>query len=233
MVIYSRELRGITYFEVYGFNPVMYGRKKYVVCEGMSLSSFRPIGVLVPYNKYSELKKAVVKKYVVLKSSSNRRVTISDSDRIANIYDRKRLRQLTGREATIPERIAMRLRTLQRMSDRMFFTHWKEVSSYMPEILVLLALYYVRSRLGMKLFRIEGLENIRKLVWKIHYLDGLLIDHDDVYVFVPRPISHVHYNELRRAFISLKIEEQHSEDEEEYMGELHDEEEEEEYDLPI
>jgi len=217
----------MVYFEVYRFNPSVYGRRKYVVCEGMVLSSFRHIEVLIPYDIYSILRRAVVKKYVALRTTSNKRVTISGTERIASIYDRKRLRQLTGKEATIPERISMRIRTLRRISDRMLFAYWSEVPSYMysSRALILLALYYVRSRLGMKMFRFEDLEQVKKFAKKVHYLDGVLIDHNDIYVYVPRPVNHVHYNDIRRAFISLRIEEQHEHPKEEhYEEELYGEE---------
>ncbi|MCD6362209.1 MAG: hypothetical protein J7M38_15225 [Armatimonadetes bacterium] len=235
MTFYSRELRNMVYFEVYRFNPSVYGRRKCVVCEGMVLSSFRPIEVLIPYDIHSILRRAVVKKYIALKTTSNKRVTIPGTEKIASIYDRKRLKQLTGKEATIPERISMRIRTLQRASDRMLFAYWNELPSYIysSEALILLALYYVRSRLGMKMFRFEDLEHVKKFVKKVHYLDGVLINHNDVYVYVPRPVNHVHYNDIRRAFLSLRIEQHEQLSEEEYGEEQYDEEEEYDEELPI
>ncbi len=228
---YSRELRNMVYFEAYGFNPVIYGRKRYIAYEGMVLSSFRPVEALVDYITASRLREAMVKKYVILKSTSNKRVVIAGSDRVTSIYDRKRLRQLTGKEATVPERIAMRLQTVQRSDDDMLFIGWYELPSYtFSKPLVLLLLYYVRSRIGMKMFKLTDYEDVKKLVEKLHYIDGLLVDHSEATVFIPRPVKHVHYNDVRRAFISLKAEERRELYEEGYLGKLYDEEEEE---LPI
>jgi hypothetical protein len=64
----------------------------------------------------------------------------------------------------------------------------------------------------MKMFRLNGHREAVKIAGKLRYTRGLLVDHDEAYVFVPMAVSHVHYNDVRRAFISLKHslrEEQH------------------------
>ncbi|MEM4053152.1 MAG: hypothetical protein QW646_05330 [Ignisphaera sp.] len=56
------------------------------------------------------------KKFVVLKSTSNQTLILTESDvsRIAMIYDVRRLKELTGKDGTIPMRLLMRLKTLKR-----------------------------------------------------------------------------------------------------------------------
>jgi len=203
---YSREMRKMIYFEAYGFNPVAYGNRSYVSCHGLVLSSFRPVEVLIPYDLYTDLRKTRVKKYVLLKSSSNKRVLVSADDRIINIYDRKRLQRYTGKHATIPERIVMRLQTLFTESDRMFFANWVEVPSFFTEgrLLILLAIYYVRSSLGMKMFYFNDHRLVKKLVRKLRYVEGLLAAHNEALVYVPKPTPYIHYNDVRRSLISLK-----------------------------
>jgi len=202
---YSREMRKMIYFEAYGFNPVTYGNRSYVSCHGLVLSSFRPVEVLVPYDLYSELRRARVKKYVVLKSSSNKRVIVSADDRVINIYDRKKLQRYTGKHATVPERVVMRLQTMFTKTDRMFFIDWIEVPSFLSgdRLLILLAIYYVGSGLGMKMFHLDH-QDAEKLVRELRYIEGLLVDHGEVLVYVPKPVPYIHYNDVRRALVSLK-----------------------------
>jgi len=203
---YSREMRKIIYFEPYGFNPVVYGNREYMSCHGLVLSSFRPIEVLVPHNLYTDLRKARVKKFIALKSSSNERVLISRDDRIINIYDREKLLRYTGKHATIPERIVMRLQTLFTETDRMFFADWVEIPSFLSEdkSLTLLAIYYVGSSLGMKMFYFNDHHLVEKLIRKLRYVEGLLVVHNEELVYVPKPTPYIHYNDVRRALISLK-----------------------------
>ena len=200
----------MTYFEAYGYNPAFYHNKEYVACKGIVLSSFRPVEVLLPSALHEQLREAVVKKYVVIKSTSNTRVFLARDDiaRIACIYDKKKLKRLTGKEATIPERINMRVRTIRKRDDRLLFVDWIEVPSYLYNSykkLILLALYYVRRRLGVKMFEVNGYEEAVKLVKKLSYSQGILAEHEEAYVFVPMATKHVHYNDVRKAFISLKL----------------------------
>jgi len=140
---YSRELRGMIYFEVYGFSYAKYGRKRYAEFDGLVLSSFRPVKVLM--SDYLDLrlrKNKYPPKYVVFKSSGNSRVILSDSDinRICSIYDTRCLKNMTGKSATIPQRVLMRVSTL-----RTNLVPWIDVPSYLvsAETLLLLALYWV------------------------------------------------------------------------------------------
>jgi len=205
-VKYSREMRRIIYFEPYGFNPVVYGNRGYMSCHGLVLSSFRPIEVLVLNNLYMDLRRARVKKFVALKSSSNKRVVIAKDDRIISIYDREKLRRYTGKRATIPERIAMRLQTLFETDSRMFFADWVEVPSFLSENkqLILLALYHARSSIGMKMLYFDDCYLVEELIKKLSYEKGLLVVHDEALVYVPKPVPYIHYNDVRRALISLK-----------------------------
>ncbi len=203
---YSREIRRMIYFEAYGFNPVVYAGRRYIACDGLILSSFRPVKVLIPYDIYEYLRKARVKKYVAIKSTSNKRITISTRDIVVSIYDRKRLKQITNKESTIPERIDMRLRTTSRDSE-MYFVPWNEIPSFLLSTgkkMILLALYYVRSSLGMKMFKFDNYSSIEKLAKKLRYIEGLLINHREAFVYVPRPERYIHYNDVRRALISLR-----------------------------
>ena len=234
-MIYSRELIKMIYFEAYGYNPVFYCNKEYVACKGIVLSSFRPVEVLLPPVLYQQLREAVVKKYMVMKSTSNRRVVIARSDvaRISCIYDRKKLKQLTGKEATIPERVAMRVRTIVRRDDRLLHVWWTEVPSFLHDFskkLILLALYYVRNHLGIKIFEVNNYEETAKIVQKLNYSEGILAEHEEAYVFVPMATKHVHYNDVRKAFISLKLlsKEEEQEDVFDLLGEEYEEEGEEE-----
>jgi hypothetical protein len=201
-------MRRMVYFEAYGFNPTIYANRRYVSCNGLVLSSFRPVEVLIPYNLYTDLRRARVKKYVILKTTSNERVVVSTNDKIVNIYDREKLQRYTGKYATIPERIDMRLRTISGETDRMLFIDWSEVPSFLEasedRVLILLAMYYVRSRLGMKMFKFDDYHLVEKLVKKLRYTEGLLVTHNEAFVYIPQPTPYIHYNDVRRALISLK-----------------------------
>ncbi|BEP18031.1 hypothetical protein PYJP_13830 [Pyrofollis japonicus] len=208
MTVYSRELSRMIYFEAYGYNPARYGKSVYSATRGLVLSSLRPVEVLIPEPMYQQLRRTRVKKYTVLRSSSNQRIVLRTRDIVINIYDEYRLRRYTGKSATVPQRIAMRLKTLKRMSDTMFTTRWEDVITYMGEggELLLLALYYNyrRGSLGMKLFVFDNPFVVEVFFSKVGYREGVLAIHDNAVVYVPIPYSHVRYNDLRRAFESIR-----------------------------
>lgn len=97
---------------------------------------------------------------------------------------RRRLKQEMEREATILERLTMRLKTM-RDSVRMFFVSWKDVPSYLlgERLLILLAPYYVRSDIDMEMFSFDDSELVRKLVGEATLYRGLLVDHEMKYLY--------------------------------------------------
>ena len=138
------------YFEVYGNRVVMYRNRRYYSYDGIALSSFRPVEVLVPKTIVEKLKEEYVRKFVVFRSVANKSVVISEGNKVVSIYNRQALKQLTGKGGTLPERLYMRVRTLRRMDSGVFLIHWTEVLSYAWHSLVILAIYSTRSGLGMK-----------------------------------------------------------------------------------
>jgi|GEM_PF-2848401 len=230
---YSRELRGMIYFEVYGFSYAKYGRKRYAEFDGLVLSSFRPIKVLVPDPMDVSLRRErLVPKYVVLKTSSNERVVINENDVVINIYDTKELKRWTGKKTTIPYRVVARLYTTRHR----WLVPWVQVPSYIvsTETLLLLATYWVRTRrgerLGVKMLWLRGLDDIERFVKEIQYEEGALILHKKVFVYVPKPSS-VHYRDLHRALKKLEMEEEFGESEEEIFERYSEEEE--EHSIPL
>lgn len=114
--VYSTELRNLTYFEVYSRGIVVRDRV-YFSYPGLSLSSFRYVQVLCTKSLDIMLRnRRGPKKFVVLKSTSNQTLILTERDvsRIAMIYDVRRLKELTGKDGTIPMRLLMRLKTLKR-----------------------------------------------------------------------------------------------------------------------
>jgi len=229
-VKYSRELRGMIYFECYGYRYVRYGRKRCVEFDGVVLSSFRPIKVLM--SDYLDLKLRNNKyppKYVVLKASSNSQVIVTDNDVIINIYDTKELKRYTGKTSTIPYRILSRV-----YATRSNLVSWNEIPSYLvsSEKLLLLALYWVRSlrreNLGIKMFWIQGLDEVKSFVKMVRYEEGLLVNHGNVVVYVPKP-GNIHYRDLYRALKEMEMEKELDKTEEAFfIDRLSREEEEEE-----
>jgi len=172
------------------------------------LSSFRPVKVLM--SDYLDLrlrKNKYPPKYVVFKSSGNSRVILSDSDinRICSIYDTRCLKNMTGKSATIPQRVLMRVSTL-----RTNLVPWIDVPSYLvsAETLLLLALYWVRSlrgeNLGMKIIWLRGVGDVKEFVEMVRYAEGVLVNHTNVYVYIPKP-ERVHYRDLYRALRDLEM----------------------------
>ncbi|MEM4047484.1 MAG: hypothetical protein QXI65_07205 [Metallosphaera sp.] len=84
---------------------------------GVILSSFRLVDVLASKDliKYLHKDERKRKFIVVRKCGGNTRVVIKskDVDKISYIYDVEKLRKLTGKNGTIPERLLKRLRTLK------------------------------------------------------------------------------------------------------------------------
>lgn len=115
--VYSTELRNLTYFEVYSRGTVVRDRV-YFSYPGLSLSSFRYVRVLCTKSLDNVLRnRRGPKKFVVLKSTSNQTLILTERDvsRITMIYDVRRLKELTGKDGTIPMRLLMRLKTLKRV----------------------------------------------------------------------------------------------------------------------
>ena len=99
--LYSRELRGLTYFEIYGYDMVVYRNQLRPVYWGISLSSMRPIRVLVDPLLRERLMDSRARKYVARKWSSNWSLILrtKDRDAICNVYDEACLKRLTGKTA--------------------------------------------------------------------------------------------------------------------------------------
>jgi len=222
------------YFECYGYRLSRYGREGYVEFDGINLSSFRPVKVLIPnYMDVSLRREGLVPKYVVLKSTSNERVRINENDLVINIYDTKELKRWTGKEATVPFRVVRRLEAMPRR----YLVSWTEVPSYLAfrETLLLLATYWVRTRrresLGMKILWLKGLSDVDWFVRRVQYEEGVLVSHKNVFIYVPKP-SAVHYRDLHRALKELEMEKELWESEEVFIERYSEEEEEEEYFTP-
>ncbi|MEM4959637.1 MAG: hypothetical protein QXX12_07210 [Nanopusillaceae archaeon] len=155
---YSRELRNLTYFEVYGSGREIRTRRGiYYRYPGVVLSGFRMIDVLVSRDLLEYLHKDERKRkfIVVRKCGGNTRVVVRfrDIDKISYIYDLENLKRLTGKNGTIPERLLMRLRTLK--------NGWVTVRSLESilqstnfSVCGILILQVVGNQVGMKLYEV-------------------------------------------------------------------------------
>jgi len=219
-MVYSREMRKMVYFEVYGNRVVMYGNRRYYSYDAVSLSSFRPVEVLVPRSIAEKLKEEYVRKFVVFRITSNETLVLNMEDSIVNIYDRKTLKRLTGKEGTVPERLYMRVRTLRRVGGRALLIHWTEILSYEWNSLTILALYAKESGLGMKMIRGEARGKMKDVLKLLPYIDGYLIIHGDMATFVPRSdVSKVRYRDIAKAVALVRGRQEMVEEEFEYEEE--------------
>ena len=117
--LYSQEMRSILYFEAYGSRREIRTRRGvYYRYPGIVLSGFRMIDVLVSRDLLEYLHRDERKFIVVRKCGGNTRVVVRfrDIDKIPYIYDKENLKELAGKNGTIPERLLrllMRLKTLK------------------------------------------------------------------------------------------------------------------------
>lgn len=209
------------YFEVRGFRHMKYGRRRYREVDGLVLSSFRPVKVLLSdYLDLTLRKNKYPPKYVVFKSSGNSRVVLVDSDinRICSVYDVRCLKKETGKKSTIPYRVLMRIYTLKTN-----LTPWIDVPSYLVSTeTLLIALYWIRSlwgeNLGMRIIWLRGVDQVKSFIEAVRYEEGLLVNHGNVHVYVPKP-GRVHYRDLYRALRDLEMDVE-SEDEGFKIGQI-------------
>lgn len=226
---YSRELRNIVYFEVYGYNIIISGRgRRYVKYDGLVLSSFRPIDVLCTEDMDDRLRVERRRKYVLIgRSSSNPSIFLSPSDDIVYIYDRKELERKTGKRYTIPERIRMRISTTSIVDEggfsRYFWTDIPDIindylqgSGVYPVNVVFLLLYTSgREGIGMKMFRLRFDEEERldlRWVRRLNYQYGYVFSGPGYVTVVPMYSRYVSFSDVHRALSSMKSRERVSEE---------------------
>jgi len=202
---YSRELRNLVYFEVYGSGREIRTRRGiYYRYPGVILSSFRLVDVLVSKDLLEYLRKDMRKRkfIVVRKCGGNTRVVIKskDVDKISYIYDVENLKRLTGKSGTIPERLLMRLRTLK--------NGWVTVRS-LENILQsmnfsvcgVLILQVVGNQLGMKLYEIDR-DGVLRFPWS-QLSDRFIVRCDRDGRITVVTVSNIPFITMRDMFSSL------------------------------
>jgi len=202
---YSRELRNLVYFEVYGSGrEIRTGRGVYYRYPGIVLSGFRIIDVLVSRDLLEYLHRDMRKRkfIVVRKCGGNTRVVIKskDVDKISYIYDLENLKRLTGKNGTIPERLLMRLKTLK--------NGWVTVRS-LENILQsmnysvcgVLILQVVGNQLGMKLYEIDK-SGVHRFPWS-QLSDRFIVRYDRNGRITLVTLSNIPFITMRDMFSSL------------------------------
>lgn len=200
--LYSRELRGLLYFEIYGHGMVAYRNQLRPVYWGINLSSMRPIRVLVDPLLRERLADSRARKYVARKWSSNWSLILKPKDRdaICNAYDTACLKRLTGKAAPLAERLLMRASTTH---DELI--PWERLGDLVDDNvrICMLFIYKIRLSCGVKLLCINGpiIHDVMKI---IAYDEGLLFgpfkapDNLLYFSFVPKKPILVGYDEVRR-----------------------------------
>lgn len=216
---YSRELRNMIYFEVYNRDVVSSRGRVYIRYDGLVLSSFRPVSVLSPRDVDDRLRVERRRKYVLVgRSSSNPSIYLTPQDVVVSIYDRKKLKKVTGKEYTIPERIRMRLSTLGNVDEvRVSRVFWEGVPEVVHEFVefswvypvdVVLVLLYRSGKggLGMKMFRFavdEGENLDLKWVKKLNYWYGYVFRGAGYISVVSGYSKYVSFSDVHEVFSSV------------------------------